>query len=74
MFRRRVKRCGLNYFNRIRRMVYVTLDGLKRGLQTLLGVYTVFHQNLPTGISGCRKKRSNNGTFFCKTTITAYGL
>jgi hypothetical protein len=27
-------------------------------------VYTAFHKNIPAGISGCRKKRLNNGTFF----------
>ena len=26
--------------------------------------YTAFHKYIPDGISGCRKKRSNNGTFF----------
>ena len=26
--------------------------------------YTDFHKNIPAGISGCRKKRSYNGTFF----------
>jgi hypothetical protein len=26
--------------------------------------YTAFHKNIPAGISGCRKKRLNNGTFF----------
>jgi len=25
---------------------------------------TAFHKNIPAGISGCRKKRLNNGTFF----------
>ena len=28
------------------------------------GVYTAFHKNIPAGISGCKKKRLNNGTFF----------
>jgi microcystin degradation protein MlrC len=27
-------------------------------------IYTAFHKYIPDGISGCRKKRSNNGTFF----------
>ncbi len=27
-------------------------------------IYTAFHYKIPDGISGCRKKRSNNGTFF----------
>ena len=26
--------------------------------------YTAFHKNIPAGISGCRKKRLNNGMFF----------
>jgi len=26
--------------------------------------YTAFNKNIPAGISGCRKKRLNNGTFF----------
>ena len=33
--------------------------------------YTAFHKNIPAGISGCRKKRLNNGTFFLTTTIKA---
>ena len=31
--------------------------------------YTAFHNNVPDGISGRRKKRSNAGTFFLTTTI-----
>ena len=27
-------------------------------------IYTAFHKNIPAGISGCRKNRLNNGTFF----------
>ena len=27
-------------------------------------IYTAFHKNIPAGISGCKKKRLNNGTFF----------
>ena len=30
----------------------------------LFSNYTAFHKNFPAGISGCRKKRLNNGTFF----------
>jgi hypothetical protein len=26
--------------------------------------YTAFRKSVPAGISGCRKKRLNNGTFF----------
>ena len=26
--------------------------------------YTAFHKNIPVGISGCKKNRLNNGTFF----------
>ena len=29
-----------------------------------MAIYTAFHKYIPDGISGCRKKRSNNGTFF----------
>jgi hypothetical protein len=28
------------------------------------GFYTAFHKNIAAGISGCRKKPLNNGTFF----------
>ena len=33
-------------------------------LANLSYFYTAFHKNIPAGISGCRKKRLNNGTFF----------
>ena len=30
----------------------------------VLDFYTAIHKNIPAGISGCRKNRLNNGTFF----------
>ena len=32
--------------------------------RTLEDTYTAFHKNIPVGISGCKKNRLNNGTFF----------
>jgi len=32
--------------------------------RTLDDTYTAFHKNIPVGISGCKKNRLNNGTFF----------
>jgi len=39
---------------------------IMKKLRPALGpkLYTAFHKNIPAGISGCKKKRLNNGTFF----------
>jgi hypothetical protein len=41
-----------------------------RGWKAAPTIYTACHKNVPIGISGCRKKRLHDGTFFSTTSIT----